>query len=99
MGFNIGSIVKGVVSGVETLAETANPVLAAGAGAAALLGSGSPGAASSPLQTFDPLLDEMSGSLNPGSPPQLYSYNQLAGVDGNGNSTSGQHQSPADLVD
>ena len=74
MGFSLGNIVKGVVTGVETLAETGNPFVAAGAGAVTAL-SGS-----------DPLLDEMSGNLNAGSPPQIYSYMQLAGLDSNGNS-------------
>ena len=74
MGFSLGNIVKGVVTGVETLAETGNPFVAAGAGAVTAF-SGS-----------DPLLDEMSGNLNAGSPPQIYSYMQLAGLDSNGNS-------------
>ena len=85
MGFSLGNIVKGVVSGVETLAETGNPFVAAGAGAVTAFSAPS----STPAPTFDPLLDEMSGDLNAGSQPQIYSYMQLAGMDSNGNSQHG----------
>ena len=74
VGFSLVNIVKGLVTGVETLAETGNPIAAAGAGAAAAFSGGS-----TPVQTFDPLLDEMSGNLNAGSAPQIYSFSQLAG--------------------
>ncbi len=96
MGFSLGNILKGAVSGVETLVETGNPLAAAGAAAVTAVSGGSSGGSG---PTFDPLLDEMSASLNPGSPPQLYSYSQIAGLDGNGNSTRGQVPSLGSIVD
>lgn len=86
MGFSLGNIVKGVVTGVETLAETGNPIAAAGAGAVTAFSGGGASTSTAATPTFDPLLDEMSGNLNAGSPPQIYSYMQLAGLDSNGNS-------------
>lgn len=95
MGFSLGNILKGAVNGVETLLETGNPVAAAGAAALIAVSGGQ--AASGP--TYDPLLDEMSASLNPGSPPQIYSYSQIAGLDQNGNSTRSQAPNLGPIVD
>jgi hypothetical protein len=96
MGFSLGNIFKGVVAGVETLVTTANPIAAAGAGAAAAF-SGST-TSSAPVQTFDPTLDELSANLNPGSPPQIYSYSQLAGINNNGQSTNGHSPDLGSIV-
>lgn len=97
MGFNLGGIVKGLVTGVETLVETGNPIAAVGAGALTALSGGSPGAGAQP--TFDPVLDELSANLNPGSPPATYSYMQLAGLDAKGNSTRGNAPDLGSIVD
>jgi hypothetical protein len=86
MGFSLGNIVKGVVSGLETLAQASSPIAMA-AGAVCALTGGLPSGA--PVQTFDPLLDDLSGELNPGSTPQIYSYSQIAGLNSNGQSTNG----------
>lgn len=43
MHLGLGSIVKGITTGLETLVETGNPLVAAGAGAVACFsGNGSP---------------------------------------------------------
>ena len=53
---------KGITTGLETLAETGNPIVAAGAGAVACLtdnGSAAPAQASSPSPSFNPLLEQL----------------------------------------
>jgi hypothetical protein len=80
MGFSLGSIFNGIVSGVESLVETGNPI-AAGAGAIATMAGGG---TTTPQATYDPLLDQMSGDLNPGNPPQIYSYSQVSGQSSKG---------------
>lgn len=64
MHFNLGGIVKGITTGLETLVETGNPYVAAGAGAIACFSGsgngGNPGSPASPVPTFNPLLDSMS---------------------------------------
>ncbi len=61
MHLSLGGIVKGVTTGLLTLAETANPVVAAGAGAMALLSNSSAqSGGTTPVPTFSPLLDELS---------------------------------------
>lgn len=66
MHLSLGGIVKGVTTGLETLVETGNPYIAAGAGAIACFSSsGSPQSAnagsssSSFAPQLSPLLDEM----------------------------------------
>ncbi len=80
MHLSLGGLVKGVETGLTTLVETGNPLIAAGAGAVACVSgngnSGAPGASNQNLQTFDPLLDSMSAELNPGATPTTYSYAQ-----------------------
>lgn len=59
MHLSLGGIVKGITTGLETLAETGNPIVAAGAGAIACVtdnGSAAPAQASS---TFSPLLEQL----------------------------------------
>ena len=95
MGLSLGNIVKGAVTGLETLLETGNPIAAAGAGAISAFGGGCGG----PIPTFNPLLDEMSGNLNPGSRAQVYSYSQLAGLEKNGQSPRGASPDLGSVVD
>jgi hypothetical protein len=62
MHLSLGGIVKGITTGLTTLVETGNPIIAAGAGAVSCLSdNGSRGAntpvASSPLMS--PLIEEM----------------------------------------
>jgi hypothetical protein len=65
MHLSLGGIVKGVTTGLETLVETGNPAIAAGAGALAFVtdrGSASSAPAQSSAfapQTPTPLLDEL----------------------------------------
>lgn len=65
MHLSLGGIVKGITTGLETLAETGNPIVAAGAGAVACLtdnGSAAPAQASSPSSpspSFNPLLEQL----------------------------------------
>lgn len=64
MHLSLGGIVKGITTGLETLAETGNPAIAAGAGAVACLtdngNSGAGTTSNAPVQTFNPLLDQLS---------------------------------------
>ena len=62
MHLSLGGIVKGITTGLETLAETGNPIVAAGAGAVACLtdnGSATPAQTSSPSSSFNPLLEQL----------------------------------------
>lgn len=106
MHLNLGSIVKGVTTGLETLAETGNPYIAAGVGAVACFtdksgSSATSGSQSASVQTFNPLLDQMSADLNSGGTSHMYSYAKIAGLDSGGNAV---HRDPyggvnvADLV-
>ncbi len=104
MNLSLGGIVKGITTGLETLVETGNPAIAAGAGAVACLAGngGSGNTQSQSVPTFDPLLDEMSASLNPGSSQNVYSYAQLAGLNSNGQPTQSDPYggvTEADLVE
>lgn len=87
MHLSLGGIVKGLTTGLETLAETGNPFIAAGAGAVACLtdkgdGAGSNGAGS-------PLLDQLSAE----NPTLQQNVNSLS-------SFAQQHASDlADLID
>jgi hypothetical protein len=100
MGFSLGGIVKGITTGLETLVETGNPYIAAGAGAIACFsGNSSSAKTGAPVQTFSPLLDEMSAELNPGNPSKTYSYTQLAGLDANGNATKSHPYGDASVAD
>lgn len=102
MHLSLGGLIKGVTSGLETLVETGNPAIAAGAGALGFLSGNSGQSPAGPVQTFDPLLDEMSANLNPGTPSNTYSYAQLAGTDAQGKSRQNDPYggvSLADLVD
>lgn len=81
MHLSLGGIVKGITTGLETLAETGNPAIAAGVGAVACLtdnggsaSSGSPASASTPVQTFNPLLDQLSAE----SPAEQQNVNALS---------------------
>lgn len=79
MHLSLGGIVKGITTGLETLAETGNPFIAAGAGAVACLtdkGSGT-GASGSPVQTFSPLLDQLSAE-NPALQQNVNALSQFA---------------------
>lgn len=66
MHLSLGGIVKGITTGLETLAETGNPFIAAGAGAVACLSDNAGSASSaggglgSQIPTFSPLLDQLS---------------------------------------
>jgi hypothetical protein len=103
MHLSLGGIVKGITTGLETLVETGNPYIAAGAGAIACFsGSGGPSQSGAQVPTFSPLLDEMSAELNPGSASNTYSYMHLAGRDANGNAVQSNpygNVSIADLVE
>jgi hypothetical protein len=66
MHLNLGGIVKGITTGLETLVETGNPAIAAGAGAVACF-SGNGAAAS-------PLLQELSAE----NPFEQQQVNQLS---------------------
>jgi hypothetical protein len=103
MHLSLGGIVKGITTGLETLVETGNPYIAAGAGAVACFsGNGGSQQSNAAVPTFSPLLDEMSAELNPGSPSNTYSYMQLAGRDANGNSVQNNpygNVNVADLVE
>lgn len=55
MHLSLGGIVKGITTGLETLVETGNPAIAAGAGAVAFLGN-SP---QTPALSENPLLQEL----------------------------------------
>ena len=72
MHLSLGGIVKGITTGLETLAETGNPFVAAGAGAIACLTDkeGSNGAASQE----NPLLAQMSAEL----PSDRHNVNALS---------------------
>ena len=59
MHINLGGIVKGITTGLETLAETGNPAIAAGAGAVACL-TDKGNAASPPQAPQSQLLAELS---------------------------------------
>lgn len=87
MNLSLGGIVKGVTTGLETLVETGNPCIAAGAGALACFSGSGAARAGAPVQTFDPLLDQMSAELNSGGAAPVHSYMQLAGLDANGKPT------------
>jgi hypothetical protein len=64
MHLSLGGIVKGITTGLETLAETGNPFIAAGAGAVACLSDKSGGQQSSPSSVYSPLLDELSANTS-----------------------------------
>ena len=55
MHLSLGGIVKGITTGLETLVETGNPAIAAGAGAVAFLGNGT----QTPALSESPLLQEL----------------------------------------
>ena len=61
MHLNLGGIVKGITTGLETLVETGNPIAAAGAGAVACFSGSDCSGAQAPQQNpqFDPLFEEM----------------------------------------
>lgn len=80
MHLSLGGIVKGITTGLETLAETGNPAIAAGAGAVACLtdngSSSTASGAASPtsVQTFNPLLDQLSAE----NPAEQQNVNALS---------------------
>jgi hypothetical protein len=86
MNLSLRGIVKGVTTGLETLVETGNPVIAAGAGAACLLTS--PASPSSPIPTFSPMLDALSAE----NPTEQQHVNTLS-------SFAGQQREFASIVD
>lgn len=61
MHLSLGGIVKGITTGLETLAETGNPYVAAGAGAIACLTDKDGSNAAAPQDS--PLLAQMSAEL------------------------------------
>jgi hypothetical protein len=72
MNLSLGGIVKGVTTGLETLVETGNPVVAAGAGAIACVAGGGNAAPGAPAQS--PLLQELAAE----NPFEQQNVNQLA---------------------
>lgn len=78
MHLSLGGIVKGITTGLETLVETGNPYIAAGAGAVACFsdngGSNGAAASGSPVPTFSPLLDELSAE----NPAERQNVNALS---------------------
>lgn len=72
MNLSLGGIVKGVTTGLETLVETGNPVVAAGAGALACVAGGGNAQASSPVHS--PLLQELAAE----NPFEQQNVNALA---------------------
>jgi len=72
MNLSLGGIVKGVTTGLETLVETGNPVVAAGAGALACVAGGGNASAGTPMQS--PLLQELAAE----NPFEQQNVNQLA---------------------
>lgn len=86
MHLSLGGIVKGLTTGLETLAETGNPFIAAGAGAVACLTDNGNGASSA---GGGPLLDQLSAE----NPTLQQNVNSLS-------SFAQQHASDlADLID
>ncbi|HET9095721.1 MAG TPA: hypothetical protein VFN37_03580 [Candidatus Baltobacteraceae bacterium] len=79
MHLSLGGIVKGITTGLETLAETGNPFIAAGAGAVACLtDNGSTGVGTGPqIPTFSPLLDQLSAE-NPALQQNVNSLSTFA---------------------
>jgi hypothetical protein len=80
MHLSLGGIVKGITTGLTTLAETGNPVIAAGAGAVSCLAA-SNSSASAPAGTspaaspmLAPLLEEMQAE----NPYEQQNVNQLS---------------------
>lgn len=67
MHLSLGGIVKGITTGLETLVETGNPAIAAGAGAVAFLGS-------SGNSNQSPILQELQAE----SPFEQRNVNQLS---------------------
>ena len=77
MHLSLGGLVKGVTTGLETLVETGNPYIAAGAGAVAFLSSGgsSPASGSTAApSSYNPLLAELSAE----NPLEQSSVNALS---------------------
>lgn len=81
MHLSLGGIVKGLTTGLETLAETGNPFIAAGVGAVACLSDngngGAAGGSGSPIPTFSPLLDQLSAE-NPSLQQNVNSLSSFA---------------------
>ena len=80
MHLSLGGIVKGITTGLETLAETGNPFIAAGAGAVACLtdnGSSTGGGTGPQIPTFSPLLDQLSAE-NPALQQNVNSLSAFA---------------------
>lgn len=77
MHLSLGGIVKGITTGLETLAETGNPYIAAGAGAVACLTDKGSGGSGSPVPTFSPLLDQLSAE-NPALQQNVNALSQFA---------------------
>lgn len=79
MHLSLGGIVKGITTGLETLVETGNPAIAAGAGAVAFLNGGgtsnanAPAASPSPFSE-SPLLQELQAE----NPFEQQNVNQLS---------------------
>jgi hypothetical protein len=72
MNLSLGGIVKGVTTGLETLVETGNPVVAAGAGAIACVAAGGSSPANASAQP--PLLQELAAE----NPFEQQNVNALA---------------------
>jgi hypothetical protein len=64
MHLSLGGIVKGITTGLETLAETGNPFVAAGAGAVACLSDKGGAQQSASPAAFSPLLEELSANTS-----------------------------------
>lgn len=92
MHLGLGGLVKGVTTGLETLAETGNPYIAAGAGAVACLSDAgdthSPAGSGKAVPTFNPLLDAMSAE----NPAERRNVNALS-------TFAQQHQNTPALID
>jgi hypothetical protein len=72
MHLSLGGIVKGITSGLETLVETGNPVIAAGAGAMTCFAGN--GAANARASAQSPLLQELAAE----NPFEQHNVNALS---------------------
>jgi hypothetical protein len=80
MHLSLGGIVKGITTGLTTLAETGNPVIAAGAGAISCLAS-SNASANAPANTApaaSPLLSPLLEELQAENPYERQNVNALS---------------------
>lgn len=80
MHLSLGSIVKGITTGLTTLAETGNPVIAAGAGAVSCIAA-SNAPANAPANTSpatSPMLNPLLEELHAENPYEQQNVNALS---------------------